>query len=53
MDMMVEERNNAEGNGHFGVLGMEERASIIGAALTVVTDPGKGTKVHIKLPYTA
>ena len=53
MDMMVEERNNAEGNGHFGVLGMEERASIIGAALTVVTAPGKGTKVHIKLPYTA
>ena len=51
MAAMEEERKNSEGNGHFGILGMEERASIIGAILTVLSEPGKGTKVHIKMPY--
>ncbi len=50
----VEEINKQRGavdaNGHFGLLGMEERAKLIGAALTILSEPGKGTKVHVKLP---
>lgn len=44
-------RKSGEGDGHFGMMGMEERAAIIGATLTILSDAGKGTKVHIKLPY--
>lgn len=39
-----------QGDGHFGLIGMEERANLIGATLTVVSKPGEGTKIHIKLP---
>ena len=35
---------------HFGILGMQERAAIIGAQLTVTSAPGHGTKVHVRLP---
>ena len=34
---------------HFGVIGMEERAKIIGAALQILSEPGKGTKVHLRI----
>ena len=34
---------------HFGVIGMEERAKIIGAALQILSEPGKGTKVHLRV----
>lgn len=44
-------RKNVDGNGHFGMLGMEERAKLIGATFTVISAPGEGTKVHIKWPY--
>ena len=33
---------------HFGVIGMEERAKIIGAAIQILSEPGKGTKVHLR-----
>ena len=51
MEQMLEEQKNSEGNGHFGVIGMEERAKIIGAALSINSQVGKGTRVHIKMPY--
>lgn len=35
------------GQGHFGLAGMQERATMIGAKLTVETAPGKGTRVHL------
>ena len=35
---------------HFGILGMQERAAIIGAQLTVTSAPGRGTKIHVRLP---
>lgn len=41
-----------EDDGHFGILGMEERARLIGAAFSIKSSPGKGTKVHVKVPYT-
>lgn len=34
---------------HFGVIGMEERAKIIGAAIQILSAPGKGTKVHLRV----
>ncbi len=51
MDEMEAVRQESEGNGHFGMLGMEERAHIIGAELTVASEPGKGTRVHLKYAY--
>ena len=33
------------------MLGMAERAHIIGADLSVVSAPGKGTRVHLKYAY--
>jgi signal transduction histidine kinase len=32
-------------NGHFGMAGMRERATSIGARLTVTSAPGRGTDV--------
>jgi signal transduction histidine kinase/ligand-binding sensor domain-containing protein len=37
--------------GHFGVLGMRERANEIGAELSVTSSPGQGTEVSIHLPF--
>ena len=46
-----EMRKSGTGNGHFGIRGMEERAKLIGASLNVISNPGEGTKIHVKLPY--
>ena len=35
---------------HYGLLGMKERARLIGAEISVVSAPNKGTRVHIRLP---
>jgi two-component system sensor histidine kinase UhpB len=36
--------------GHFGLLGLHERAEMIGAQLAIESAPGKGTRVTIILP---
>ena len=36
-------------NGHFGLLGIRERADLIGARLEVETAPGKGTRLKVRL----
>ena len=51
MEEIEEMRRTGTGNGHFGILGMEERAKLIGAALNVISVQGEGTKIHVKLPY--
>jgi signal transduction histidine kinase/ligand-binding sensor domain-containing protein len=38
--------------GHYGLVGMKERASIIDGALTIVSDPGRGTTVTLRVPLT-
>lgn len=38
-------------DGHFGVVGLRERAAEIGAHLEFISEPGKGTVVSISLPY--
>jgi signal transduction histidine kinase len=36
--------------GHYGLLGMVERAELIGAALKIISRPGQGTRIEIDLP---
>lgn len=36
---------------HFGLLDMRERAKIIGAEFSIASAPGKGTRVHLRVPY--
>jgi signal transduction histidine kinase len=36
-------------NGHYGLLGLHERAELIGATLEIHTSPGHGTLINIKL----
>lgn len=38
-------------SGHFGLLGMFERAELIGGELEVDASPGKGTRLTISAPY--
>lgn len=39
--------------GHWGLLGMRERAGQIGAKVTVRSSPGQGTRVTLLVPYRA
>ena len=36
--------------GHFGLLGMRERAMIVGAQFSITSKPGQGTRVHVRFP---
>lgn len=36
--------------GHFGLLGLQERAELIGASLLITSSPGKGTSLTVTLP---
>ena len=51
-DMAVAEEGmkNTNGEGFFGIMGMRERAKIIGAQLNIASTPGRGTRVHLRLP---
>ena len=45
--------SSGDGNGragHYGIIGMKERASQIGAELEVTSTPGRGTKVSVRMP---
>jgi signal transduction histidine kinase len=37
--------------GHFGLMGIQERAWLFGGRLTVHSAPGKGSEVSVRLPY--
>ncbi len=41
---------DSSGDGHFGLLGMRERAMIVGAQFVVVSRKGQGTRVHLRFP---
>jgi len=47
---------NVEGQpslpGHYGLIGMRERASRVGAELRIQSEPGSGTTVELSLPTT-
>jgi signal transduction histidine kinase/YHS domain-containing protein len=40
-----------EPGGHWGLRGMRERADLIGGTLTVLSEPGRGTQLHLNIPY--
>ncbi len=42
--------HNLSRNGHFGLLGMHERAQAAGGRLTITSAPGRGTTVTVMLP---
>jgi len=37
-------------SGHYGLIGMKERASHIGAELELASAPGRGTTISVVLP---
>ncbi|HLF01477.1 MAG TPA: GAF domain-containing sensor histidine kinase, partial [Anaerolineales bacterium] len=39
-----------QANGHFGLLGMRERAESFGGKLLLSTAPGRGTRVEVRVP---
>lgn len=43
-------KNGMSSNGHYGMIGMRERAAQIGAQLKITSVPAKGTKVFLRLP---
>lgn len=53
IDSAEKEAKEREAMGHFGMIGMEERARIIGAQLKVLSKPGEGTRVHLRLERKA
>ncbi len=38
-------------NGHYGLLGIQERAELIGARMTILSAPSKGTCLTVSLPH--
>jgi signal transduction histidine kinase len=36
--------------GHFGLVGMHERAALVGGRLEIISSPGEGTQVQVVLP---
>jgi len=38
------------GEGHFGLLGISERAKRLGAELSITSEPGRGTIVRVRVP---
>jgi signal transduction histidine kinase len=40
-------------SGHFGLVGMKERAASIGATLDIVSAPGGGTRLSLRAPIHA
>ena len=46
-------REVAEAQGHFGLVGMRERAEAVGGALAVQSAAGTGTMVTATIPYQA
>jgi signal transduction histidine kinase len=37
-------------SGHYGLMGMQERAELIGAQLSIHSEPGDGTMIEVRLP---
>jgi signal transduction histidine kinase len=45
--------HTAEARGHFGLVGMRERAEAVGGRMVLTSAPGKGTIVEATIPYEA
>ena len=49
-EVLSSDGEGAEHVGRFGIMGMQERAKIIGAELHIQSAPGRGTRVHLRVP---
>jgi PAS domain S-box-containing protein len=47
----VERALHTKGGGRLGLLGMRERLEMIGGKFSVESIPGKGTTVHVEIPF--
>jgi PAS domain S-box-containing protein len=47
------QKNDASINGHLGLLGMKERALLVGGTLDIESTPGAGTTVYTRIPLPA
>ena len=47
----MEKIASAKGGGHLGLLGMRERAEMVGGSLCVVSSPGKPTTIRVEIPH--
>jgi two-component system sensor histidine kinase DegS len=36
-------------SGHFGLMGMKERAAVVAGELEIVSEVGKGTKIRLRI----
>ena len=43
--------NTEKKNGGLGLLGMRERVKLVGGTLNIMSSPGKGTKLLVRVPY--
>lgn len=53
LEAVEKQMKAGEGRGGFGIMGMRERADIIGAQLSIASTPGRGSRVHLRLPIKA
>ncbi len=49
-DLQTVRRNSA---GHYGIMGMQERAESLGGKLAIQSEPGQGTQVRVSVPVQA
>jgi signal transduction histidine kinase len=49
---MPRDGNPSGQTGHYGLIGMKERASQIGAEFELVSAPGRGTTISVQVPVT-
>jgi signal transduction histidine kinase len=47
---LEEQINNGNGRDRFGLMGMQERALLIGGDLQIKTKPGAGTRIFLEIP---
>ena len=47
------ERDGGRDGGHYGTVMMEEQATLIGATMSIDTEPGSGTRVEVVVPLSA
>ena len=43
--------DEALASGRLGLFGMRERAEMLGGRLTIVSEPGCGTRISMEMPY--
>jgi signal transduction histidine kinase len=48
---LLEVLSSAHEKESMGLLGMKERAELLGGSINIDTQPGQGTRLHIEIPF--